>query len=321
MASPRSTRTPAPTPTARRAATPERAVGTIQLGVIGIDSSHLSEFSRRINTLNQNGATPCQVTQMWTDGVHDMPADEVTKWRMQAEAFGVVASDKLDDMLDAVDGVLVLTVNGNRHLEHARPALERGLPTYIDKPLSCSLDEARTILELAERHRARCYSASSLRFAAEVVAAAEDNTIGKAIAIDAYGPGELNPSMPGLFHYGVHTVEMIDAIWGPGVARVRCTSTDDRDLLDLAYADGRVARLRMERVGAYDFGAVVHGTGGIHSFKVDFDGVYDRLVEGMVGFFGGEAPPASLERIVENIAVMEAGNRSAATGGGWIDLS
>lgn len=311
---------PVRTPATRRTAPPRQAVGTIQLGVVGIDSSHLSEFSRRINTLNQQGKTPCQVTQMWTDGRHDMPADEVEKWRLQAQAHGVVQSDELADMLDAVDGVLVLTVNGNRHLEHARPSLERGLPTYIDKPLSCSLDEARTILKLAERHKARCYSASSLRFASEVKVAAADNSLGEVVAIDAYGPGELNPSMPGLFHYGVHTIEMVDALWGPGVGRVRCTSNDGRDLLDLAYRDGRVARLRMERRGAYDFGATLHGTEGIHSFRVEFDGVYDRLVEGMVGFFAGARPPASLERIVENIAVMQAGNRSATTGGGWIEL-
>ncbi|MFN3168203.1 MAG: Gfo/Idh/MocA family protein [Phycisphaeraceae bacterium] len=316
MASPKPTKTPTPT-----TAPPTRpAVGTIQLGVVGIDSSHLSEFSRRINTLNKQGQTACQVTQMWTDGKHDMPGDEVEKWRLQAEAFGVVQSDRLDDMLDAVDGVLVLTVNGNRHLEHARPALRRGLPTYIDKPLSCRLDDARAILELARQHKARCYSASSLRFASEVSAAAQDQSLGRVVAIDAYGPGELNPSMPGLFHYGVHTIEMVDALWGPGVERVRCTSSADRDLLDLHYADGRSARLRMERVGAYDFGATLHGSDGIRGFKVDFDGVYDRLVEGMVGFFAGQDPPASLERIVENIAVMQAGNHSAQTGGGWVEL-
>lgn len=296
------------------------ATGTLQLGVVGIDSSHLSEFSRRINTLCLEGKTRCQVTQMWTDGRHDMPDDEIEKWRLTAEAHGVVACDKLDDMLDAVDGVMVLTVNGHRHLAHATPSLKRGLPTYIDKPLTCDLQQAVAIASLAKEHGARCYSASSLRFAAEVAQAAADSRLGQVVAIDAYGPGELNHSMAGLFFYGVHTIEMVDALWGPGVSRVRCTTNPHRDQLDLEYYDGRAARLRMERIGAYDFGATLHGKDGIRSFKVDFDGVYDRLVEGMTKFFEGGDPPASLGRIVENIAVMEAGNRSAASGGGWVEI-
>lgn len=296
------------------------SAGTLQLGVVGIDSSHLSEFSRRINTLRREGKTRCQVTQMWTDGRHDMPEIEVEKWRMAAEGHGVVACENIDDMLDAVDGVLVLTVNGHRHLEHATPSLKRGLPTYIDKPLTCDLKQATAIAALAKKHGARCYSASSLRFATEVAEAANDKSLGQVVAIDAYGPGELNESMAGLFFYGVHTIEMVDALWGGGVSRVRCSSTPDRDLVGLEYHDGRAAQLRMERVGAYDFGATLHGKDGIRSFKVDFDGVYDRLIDGMTKFFEGGDPPASLDRIVENIAVMEAGNLSAASGGGWVEL-
>lgn len=296
------------------------STATLQLGVVGIDSSHLAEFSLRINALHAAGKSRCQVTQMWTDGAHDMPAEHVEKWRLQAEGHGVVLSEGLEPMLDAVDGVMVLSVNGYRHMEHAASALRRGLPTYIDKPLTCGLDQAQQLLALSREHNARCYSASSLRFAAEVEEASMDRTLGELVAVEAYGPGTLSNVMPGLFYYGVHTIEMVDALWGPGVARVCCESTADRDILQLAYHDGRYASLRMERAGAYDFGATLQGRGGVRSFKVDFDGVYDRLVEGMAGFFEGKDPPASLERIVENIAVMEAGNQSAEEGGRWVTL-
>ncbi len=309
--------TPA-TSTPRPAA--DAAQKTLQLGVIGVDSSHLAEFSRRINTLFKDRQTRCHVTQMWTDGRHDMPDDDVETWRLRARGHGVVDADDLDAMLDAVDGVMVLTVNGARHLDHAAPALRRGLPTYIDKPLTCDLAEARTLLALSREHEARCYSASSLRFADEV-AAIDREALGDLVAIDAYGPGELNDAMPRLFHYGVHTIEMVDAIWGRGVRRVRAHITEPRDHVELEYHDGRYARLRMERVGAYDFGATLHGTESVASFRVDFSEVYNRLVAGMVRFFEGGRAPARLEAIVENIAVMEAAHRSIAHGGGWVELS
>ena len=293
---------------------------TIRLGVLGTDSSHLIEFSRRIKALNDAGKTRALVTQFWTDGRHDMPAADVAKWESAAEAIGVTRAKCKCSLLDGSDGVLVLAVNGHRHLDLALASLERGLPTYVDKPLTCDLGEARAMLAAARKANARCYSASSLRFAAEVAGLPRE-AIGEITAIDATGPGELNASMEGLFFYGVHTIEMVDALFGkPGVARVRATSTPDRDLVDLDYTDGRSAHLRLERNASYDFAATVHGKASLHQFKVNFAGVYDRLVEGMCRFFEGGEPPATLRDIVENVAVMEAGNRSIATGGGWIDV-
>lgn len=291
----------------------------LRLGAIGIDSSHLPEFTRRIKALNESGMTRCRVIRLWTDGRHDLPLEQVEKWKKSAIELGVEPSATLAELLDDVDGVLVLAVNGNRHLELALPALQRGLPTYIDKPLTCSLREAKQILATARARSARCYSASSLRFAAEVENLPRDE-LGKQIAVDAFGPGELNPSMEGLFFYGVHTIELVDAIWGAGVKRVSGITLADRDLLDLEYHDGRYARLRMERRGCYEFGATVHGERKVHQFRVDFAGIYNRLVLGMVRFFEGAEPPAQLRDIVENVAVIEAGNLSMRREGQWVDI-
>jgi len=292
----------------------------MKLGVIGADSSHLPVFAARIKELHDTGETPCRVVACYDDGRHDWPnPDDVKKWRADSVDLGVEFTESMDDLLERVDGALVLAVSGSRHLELARPALERGMPTYVDKPLACTLDEAREIRRLAAKHDARCYSASSLRFATELDAIPRD-ALGGIVAIDAFGPGELNEGAPGLLHYGVHTIEMVDAIWGPGARRVSAIATDDRHLLDIEYADGRLARLRLERAGAYDFGATIHGRNAVHQFKVDFGPVYGRLVRGMVRFFEGGHAPAALDQIVENVAVMVAGNASADRDGAWMPL-
>lgn len=292
---------------------------TFRLGAIGTDSSHLPEFTKRIRGLHESGETRCRVTRFWTDGRHDLPPEQVHKWQQSAVDVGVRPAATMKELLDDVDGVMILALNGHRHLEFALPALERGLPTYIDKPLTCNLNEAQRLLAASRTSGARCYSASSLRFAAEV-AALPRCELGQLIAIDAFGPGELNPSMAGLFFYGVHTIELVDAIWGPRVKRVSAITMPDRDLLDMEYHDGRYARLRMERKGCYDFGATVHGEKKLHQFKVDFADVYTRLVKGMVGFFEGGEAPASLRDIVENVAVMEAGNASMQRDGAWVQV-
>lgn len=292
----------------------------MRIGAIGSDSSHLPEFSRRINEMNDAGMSKCRVTQYWTDGRHDWPnPQDVSKWEQTVHTLGVQRAVSLERMLDEVDGVVVLAVSGRRHLELATPSLERGLPTYVDKPLTCDLDEARRLLALARQRGTRCYSASSLRFATELERLPRED-LGALAAIDAFGPGELNDGAPGLLHYGVHTVEMVDAIWGPGVARVCARASDDRHVMDLEYHDGRVARLRLERKGAYDFGATISGLKLTHQFKVDFGPVYGRLVAGMTQFFEGGPAPADLRDIVENVAVLLAGNESIRREGAWVSV-
>lgn len=292
----------------------------IRIGAIGVDTSHLPEFPRRLAEMNEAGTFDGRVTSVLDVGDHGWPdPEQVSAWIETSSALGVESVGSMDALLDSVDAVMVLAIDGNRHLELARPALERGLPTYIDKPLTCDLDQAREILRLSRESGARCYSASSLRFATELDAVPRGE-MGDLVAIDAFGPGELNDTMPGLFHYGVHTIEMVDAIWGPGVARVSAVEFADRHLVDLEYRDGRYARIRLDRKACYDFGASIQGTTKTHQFTVDFGPVYTRLVEGMARFFAGGTAPAELRDIVENIAVMAAGNESIGRDGAWVDV-
>jgi predicted dehydrogenase len=236
---------------------------------------------------------------------------------------------------------MVLNINGHRHLELAIGPIAKGMPTYVDKPLTCSIDQARSLLAMTRQYNARCYSASSLRFITEIPKLDKEK-LGDIVAIDAFGNGEVLDMMPDLWHYGCHSIEMVDAIFkwsgqGPGVKRVSAVksrspftkgkatepgneATSGFHLLDMEYRDGRIARIRCDRNGAWAFGATVHGTKGVQQFVVDFAPVYGRLVEGMVKFFEGGEAPVGLRDIVENVAVMQAGNESIARGGEWVEI-
>lgn len=304
----------------------------MNIGAIGIDSSHLPEFTRRIKELHDAGKTPCRVTHFFDPGNHEwqhpdgpeQSRKDVDAWKARTLELGATEVGSMDELLDAVDGVMVLNINGHRHLELAGPSLERGMPTYIDKPMTCSLAEARTLLEKARTAKARAYSASSLRFVEEIERI-DFGAIGPVVAIDAFGNGELLDMMPHLWHYGCHSIEMVDAIFrrsgqGAGVGRVSAVAMPDRHLLDMEYRDGRYVRIRMDRKASWAFGATIHGEKGVQQFVVDFAPVYTRLVGGMVRFFEGGQAPADLRDIVENVAVMEAGNRSIGQDGDWVDV-
>lgn len=307
----------------------------MNLGCIGTDSGHLEAFTKLINARNAAGTTPCRVTHFWGGGINDWsqkPKDKereghVAKWIAGAKEHGAVEAGSLKEMLAACDGFLVLSVSGKRHAKFALECLKTGKPTYVDKPLACSTADAKKILAASRKKKTPCYSASSLRFISAFDGVNFDE-LGNVVAIDAYGPGELLKADPDLWHYGCHAIEMVDSIFartkqGPGVKRVSAVSSPDRHLLDMEYADGRYARIRLERKASWEFGAVIHGTKGAAFIREQFkDGaaIYDRLISGMVGFFEGKGAPVPLRDIVETVAVMESGNKSIKKKGAWVNV-
>ena len=50
----------------------------MHIGAVGVDSSHLPEFTKRINTLHDEGKTSCRVTHVFDPGEHDLP--NAPKW-------------------------------------------------------------------------------------------------------------------------------------------------------------------------------------------------------------------------------------------------
>ena len=103
--------------------------------------------------------------------------------------FEVPLVDKPADMIGKVDAMLIEAVDGSVHYERAKPFLEAGIPCFVDKPFTCSVADARKIVDLAAKKKLPLFSSSSLRFAPELVAYMADEKHGKVLGAVAYGPG------------------------------------------------------------------------------------------------------------------------------------
>src|SRR5437588_440800 len=84
-------------------------------------------------------------------------------------------------------------------------------------------------LALAGKKKVPVFSSSSLRYAPEVVAYLADPEHGKLLGCVTYGPASEHARNPGLFHYGIHAVEMIYTLMGPGCVRMTFTHDNGAD--------------------------------------------------------------------------------------------
>src|SRR5262249_30425194 len=229
----------------------------IKLGILDFDTSHAVEFTKR---LNQIGDTPREKEQfvegaqvvVGCPGESKLSPERIEGFTAQMKKFGVPLVDKPTDMIGKVDGMLIEAVDGTVHYERARPFLEAGIPCFIDKPFTCSVEDAKKIAALAAKKKVPVFSSSSLRYAPEVVEYVADAKRGRLFGCVVYAPASLSPipeRNAGLFHYGIHGVEMLYTLMGPGCKRVTCTSDKDTDVVTGHWNDGRVATFRGIRAG------------------------------------------------------------------------
>jgi virulence factor len=293
----------------------------IQLGILDFDTSHVVEFTSRLNHKHSGKG-------QWVDGAEvvigcpgesKIMPERIPDYKRAMDKLGVKLVDKPADMIGKVDGMLIESQEGGAHWERAKPFLDAGVPCYIDKPFTCSVADAKKIVELAAKKKLPVFSSSSLRYAPELVKYVADAAQGKILGALAYGPAPLfdkDPKLnPGLYHYGIHVVETLYTLMGPGCQRVTCTHEKDVDVVTGQWKDGRVAGIRGIRKGRADYGAIVFAEKGVQNVAIGTSVIYRELLKKIVEFFEKRKSPVDPAETVEIMAFIEAANKSGANHG------
>jgi hypothetical protein len=293
----------------------------IRLGILDFDTSHVVEFTRR---LNHKGIPKDQWVEGATvvvgcPGESQIMPERIPRYTKELEKLGVQLVDRPRDMIGKVDGMLIESQEGGAHWERARPFLEAGLPCYIDKPFTCGVADARKVVDLARKKGVPVFSSSSLRYAPELVSFCEDGKHGQVLGALAYGPAPLYEKdarlNPGLFHYGIHAVEVLYTLLGPGCQRVTCAHEKDADVVTGQWKDGRLGTVRGIRKGRADYGAVAFTGQGVRPVAIGTRYIYRELLKRIVEMFATKKSPLDIGVTVEIVGFIEAANRSAANHG------
>lgn len=140
------------------------------------------------------GFGDARVTHVWTQDA------DVTR-RIQAACGVAEACASASDLIAAVDAVIIARDDWQTHRELALPALKRGIPVFVDKPLTLDepeLDEFRPYLESAQ-----LMSTSAMRYAPEL------DQIKRARATTGLGDLRLVSAtvLNDIAKYGIHMIE------------------------------------------------------------------------------------------------------------------
>ena len=286
----------------------------IRLGMVDFDTSHVVEFTKR---LHRQGVPE----EQWVDGARvvagcpgesAMMPERIGPYTEQLRQMGVEMVARPEDLLGRVDGVLIESQEGAAHLRRARPFLEAGMPLFIDKPFTSSVHDAIEIARLSSSHLAPVFSSSALRFTPELVTLLEDHEgLGTIHGAAAWTPASTHPGNPGLFHYGIHGVEVLYTVMGPGCREVWCAAEAGGEVVMGRWRDGKIGTLRGIRTGAAPFGVTVFAEKTVRTLDLDTRFTYRELLRQIVAYFETGRPPVPLSHTGEIVAVIEAALHSA----------
>ena len=296
----------------------------LRLGIVDFDSSHCIEFTRRLNHV---GIAPDQyvdgarVVAGWP-GTSEMAPQRIPGFQEQMVAGDVPLVDDPADLIGQVDAVLVLSLCGSAHLQRSQPFLEAGVPTYIDKPFACSLQDALDILQIAQAAGTTLAYGSALRFAEELTLLGRSlDRSGRILGMLSCGPAKREAMNPGLFHYGIHTVEMLYSLMGTGCTQVVTASSEDAEVVTGRWADGRLASIRGARSGATAYSVTVFCEQAVLHQPVSTRFAYRNLCREIVRSLSTRTPIVPYEEIEELTRFVLAALASAQAGGMPVALS
>ncbi len=287
----------------------------VRVGIIGLDTSHATAF---VKLLNAEEPRPeyagFRVVAAYPQGSRDIVSstNRVPGYIETVRPQGVEIVGSIGELLTRSDVVLLESNDGRVHLEQALPVFKAGKRVFIDKPLAGSLPHAVALFAAAKKYGVPMFTASSLRFTVKTQELRR-GAHGRVLGADAFSPCALEPTHPELFWYGIHGVESLFTLMGPGCETVTRVSTPGTDVAVGVWKDGRVGVFRGNRAAASKYGATVYLDKGVQTVD-DFKG-YELLLAEIVAFFRTGVAPVAPEETLELFAFMEAAHESKRLGG------
>ena len=281
----------------------------IRIGIVGSDNSHAIAFSKLCNVeshdLHVEGA---QVVSVF--GVDPERTAEVAE---EGNIPKIVESP--DEMMGDVDVVLVVFRHGGLHRQYAEPFVREKIPVFVDKPLAISPQDARALLNAADKSGSLLTSFSTLRYAADMRAFIEEaKAFGNVPFTSFTGPADRQSEYGGLPFYGVHIAELMAEMNGSGVRSVYAVENNKTVVATVRYESDKTSTLNFLGNASYVFHMSAFGEEGFAARKLDAGSCYKDGLEVVLEMVRSGKPPLSREELLEPVLVLTAIEQSLVAG-------
>lgn len=212
----------------------------LSVGVIG--TGHLGSLHAKMYS---------QMSDVNLVGVFDVDHQKASTVAAQ---FGTRAFDDLSSLLNAVDAVSIATTTKS-HYDVAAAALQAGVHVLIEKPITETIDQARLLIDLAERKGLKIQVGHIERFNPAILALESYKL--KPLFIESHRLAQFNPrgtDVAVVLDLMIHDIDLILALVNSPVERIEANGvavvSDSVDIANarLQFASGCVANVTASRI-------------------------------------------------------------------------
>lgn len=210
----------------------------MKIAILGTESSHAWGFASKLAGKNEAPMfSDVELLGVYGDSTiegAELGLEEIKK-RSKCECF----AEKSDAFVDAVDAVMITTRHGGLHLAYARPYLEKGIPVWIDKPITTNIEDMKEIIRLARAYQAPICGGSCLVFSEEIKRLRNYVKENRKSIRGGYVTAPIKMTNPygNFWFYAPHLVQMMTEIFGLEVRGVSAKRTEDGVLAVYQYDD------------------------------------------------------------------------------------
>lgn len=239
-----------------------------------------------------------EVTHIWADKKRD--AEDVA----EATYIDNVVNNP-EDVIGEVDGVIIPTDNGDNHVSRVKPFIGTGIPIFVDKPLSTNVDDLSQFIKwYKDGHKIT--SSSAMRYAPAVDSIVKNlDSLGKVRWIT-------NGTHKTWKRYGIHTLEPIARLLGPGFDTVSCTTKEDTKIFTVSHAAGPTISIAVSYDMRGSFSHIsLYGTKEGRSFHIsDTYTSFRRQLISVIEFIKKDVEPVPFIETIDLMACIIAGQWS-----------
>lgn len=188
-----------------------------KLAILGCENSHANNFLTAV--LNNHLVDDVEFVGVYSD-------DRAAAEKLGAQ-FGVPVADAFDQFVGKVDGVLITARHGDNHFKYAKPYLDDGIPMFIDKPITCSEEEAQ-VFKAELRSRGIPVTGGSIcvldKHVKRLKTAVQHGVYGRILGGYLRAPVKLHSPYGGFYFYCQHLVQVMMEIFGAYPDSVRAVT-------------------------------------------------------------------------------------------------
>lgn len=282
------------------------------VGIIGSDNSHALAFSKLANIPDEKTGEYA-FPDIRITSIYGFDKEQTEKVAREGQIKFI--AEKPEDLIDKVDAVMVVFRHGDLHAEYALPFIEAGIPTWIDKPFTIKIDEAKKLVEAAEKHNTLLTGGSTCKYAYDVLMlknSVENSGAGNVLSGVLNFPGDLSSEYGGLFFYGGHMAEMLMTIFGYDVKSVT-TTVKNENVIATARYDKYDIVLNFAK-NCHQYLGIIYGDKKVIVREIDISIIYKLGFAKFVEMLRTGKRPLPLEQLVAPTVLLNAIVKSVETG-------